>query len=53
MLSISDAIINLEDGQLLEVQAADKGSMADLAAWGSRVGHQYLGTTEGSGDPWI
>jgi rhodanese-related sulfurtransferase/TusA-related sulfurtransferase len=39
-------ITNLEEGQVLEVQATDKGSKADLAAWAKSVGHQYLGTVE-------
>jgi rhodanese-related sulfurtransferase len=39
-------ISDLEEGQVLEVQATDKGSTADLAAWSSTVGHQYLGTVE-------
>ncbi len=33
-------------GQVLEVQATDKGSTADLKAWAASVGHQYLGTIE-------
>ena len=33
-------------GMVLEVQATDKGSKADLAAWANTVGHQYLGTVE-------
>lgn len=37
---------DLVDGQVLEVQATDKGSKADLAAWAEAVGHQYIGTTE-------
>ncbi|MNM55754.1 Sulfurtransferase TusA [compost metagenome] len=40
------AMNELIDGQVLEVQATDKGSKADLAAWSETVGHQYLGTTE-------
>lgn len=40
------AMNDLEDGQILEVQATDKGSKADLAAWSETVGHQYIGTTE-------
>ena len=40
------AIQGLEDGQVLEVIATDKGSKADLAAWSKTVGHQYIGTTE-------
>ena len=37
---------NLDEGMVLEVQATDKGSKADLAAWANTVGHQYLGTVE-------
>jgi rhodanese-related sulfurtransferase/TusA-related sulfurtransferase len=36
----------LEAGQVLEVQATDKGSKADLKAWAESTGHQYLGTVE-------
>ena len=37
------AMNQLMDGQVLEVQATDKGSMADLHAWAETVGHQYIG----------
>ena len=37
---------DLDEGMVLEVQATDKGSKADLAAWADTVGHQYLGTVE-------
>ena len=40
------AMSELEEGQVLEVQATDKGSKADLAAWSKTVGHQYIGTSE-------
>jgi rhodanese-related sulfurtransferase/TusA-related sulfurtransferase len=40
------AMNELEPGQVLEVQATDKGSRADMKAWAERVGHQYLGTLE-------
>ncbi|MCH1625625.1 sulfurtransferase TusA family protein [Ferdinandcohnia quinoae] len=40
------AINNLEAGQVLEVQATDKGSKADLKAWAESTGHQYIGTIE-------
>jgi rhodanese-related sulfurtransferase/TusA-related sulfurtransferase len=33
-------------GQVIEVQATDKGSLADIQAWAKSSGHQYLGTTE-------
>ncbi|MED5245580.1 MULTISPECIES: sulfurtransferase TusA family protein [Priestia] len=34
----------LEAGQVLEIQATDKGSTADLQAWAKSTGHEYLGT---------
>jgi rhodanese-related sulfurtransferase/TusA-related sulfurtransferase len=40
------AMNGLEAGQVLGVQATDKGSKADLAAWAQSTGHQYLGTLE-------
>uniref|UniRef100_UPI00403F571B sulfurtransferase TusA family protein n=1 Tax=Peribacillus sp. FSL E2-0218 TaxID=2921364 RepID=UPI00403F571B len=40
------AMNNLEAGEVLEVQATDKGSTADLKAWAESLGHQYLGTVE-------
>jgi len=40
------AMSNLEAGQVLEVQATDKGSKSDLKAWAQSSGHQYLGTIE-------
>lgn len=39
----------LEPGNVLEVQATDKGSTADLKAWAVKMGHHYLGTTEVDG----
>lgn len=40
------ALKDLEPGQVMEIQATDKGSTADLKAWARSSGHQYLGTTE-------
>jgi len=40
------AMADLVDGEILEVQATDKGSKADLAAWAGNIGHQYIGTIE-------
>ncbi|QQZ09343.1 sulfurtransferase TusA family protein [Heyndrickxia vini] len=36
----------LKAGQVIEIQATDKGSKADLKAWAESGGHQYLGTIE-------
>ncbi|MCT8139327.1 sulfurtransferase TusA family protein [Anaerobacillus sp. CMMVII] len=43
------AIGELQPGQVLEIQATDKGSTADLKAWSERTGNQYLGTIEEAG----
>ncbi|MBT2624170.1 sulfurtransferase TusA family protein [Bacillus sp. ISL-32] len=41
-------IKDLKAGEVLEIQATDKGSTADLQAWAKSTGHEYLGTeTEG------
>ncbi|WP_409305587.1 sulfurtransferase TusA family protein [Peribacillus sp. SCS-155] len=40
------AMTQLEGGQVLEVQATDRGSKADIKAWAESTGHQYLGTIE-------
>jgi len=40
------AMNEIEAGRVLEVQATDKGSKADLQAWAKSSGHQYLGTLE-------
>jgi rhodanese-related sulfurtransferase/TusA-related sulfurtransferase len=40
------AMNTLESGQVLEVQATDKGSKADIKAWAQSSGHQYIGTIE-------
>ncbi|MEE1132288.1 MAG: sulfurtransferase TusA family protein [Caryophanon sp.] len=37
------------EGQVLEVQATDSGSVADLAAWSKKTGHQYIGSHEENG----
>lgn len=37
---------HLEPGHVLEVQATDRGSKADMKAWAESTGHQYLGTVE-------
>ncbi|MRH43440.1 hypothetical protein GH741_12205 [Aquibacillus halophilus] len=40
------AMKDVEAGQVIEVQATDKGSKADIQAWAKSSGHQYLGTIE-------
>ncbi|MCC0567114.1 sulfurtransferase TusA family protein [Brevibacillus borstelensis] len=40
------AMEELQPGQVIEVQATDKGSLADMQGWAKNTGHQYLGTIE-------
>ncbi|ALS28494.1 sulfurtransferase TusA [Paenibacillus sp. 32O-W] len=40
------AMDRLEAGQVIEVQATDKGSLADIQGWAQNTGHQYIGTIE-------
>ncbi|WLR52018.1 sulfurtransferase TusA family protein [Bacillus tianshenii] len=39
-------IDSLEPGMVMEIQATDKGSKADIKAWAERTGHEYLGSRE-------
>lgn len=39
----------IQSGEVLEVRATDKGSVADLQSWSSRTGHQYIGLKEKDG----
>ncbi|WP_075050825.1 sulfurtransferase TusA family protein [Bacillus testis] len=43
------AMSDLASGQVLQVEATDKGSKADLKAWAESTGHQYIGTLEEDG----
>ncbi|MYL51665.1 hypothetical protein GLV98_19535 [Halobacillus litoralis] len=40
------AIEKLESGEVLEVQATDKGAKSDIAAWVKSGGHELLKDTE-------
>lgn len=39
----------METGEVLEIEATDKGSVADLAAWSKSGGHVLLEQTEEAG----
>ncbi len=40
------AMEGLASGQVIEVEATDKGSTLDIQAWARKVGHQYIGTKQ-------
>ncbi|HLN63549.1 MAG TPA: sulfurtransferase TusA family protein [Symbiobacteriaceae bacterium] len=43
------AIDSLQPGQVLEIQATDPGSRADIAAWSRSTGHELLSASETGG----
>ncbi len=43
------AMETLKPGEVIEVQATDEGSLADLQGWAKGTGHQYLGTLREEG----
>ncbi|WEK55494.1 MAG: sulfurtransferase TusA family protein [Candidatus Cohnella colombiensis] len=43
------AIDQLNTGEVLEIRATDKGSVADLKGWAKGTGHQYIGLKEENG----
>ena len=43
------AMKELAPGDVLEVQATDRGSIADIKAWSQSAGHHYIGTKEEDG----
>ncbi len=43
------AMDEMQPGEVLEVKATDKGSIADLQSWAKRTGHQYIGMKEENG----
>lgn len=49
VVKTKNAIEELNTGEVLEVKATDKGSVADLQSWSKRTGHQYIGLQEEGG----
>ena len=43
------AMEEIQSGEVIEVRATDKGSVADLQSWANRIGHQYIGLKEENG----
>lgn len=40
------AMEQIAPGQVIEVQATDKGSLADMKGWANNTGHHYLGSIQ-------
>ncbi|WP_046230864.1 sulfurtransferase TusA family protein [Paenibacillus algorifonticola] len=43
------AMEDMKSGEVLEIRATDKGSVADLQSWAIRIGHLYIGVKEEGG----
>lgn len=49
IVRLKKGIAQLEAGQVVLLQATDKGSLADIKAWADSTGNQYLGSLEKEG----
>ena len=49
IVKVKKGMAQMESGQVVELQATDKGSMADIKAWADSTGHQYLGSLQEEG----
>lgn len=49
IVKLKKGMAQLEDGQVVELQSTDKGSMADVKAWANNTGYQYLGSLQDEG----
>lgn len=50
VLKTKKAIAPLASGEVLKVVATDPGSVADMAAFSRRTGHQIIQQSEGGGE---
>ncbi len=50
IVKTSEVIKSLQQGEVLEVLADDKGIKHDMPAWCQATGHEFLGTEEDSGE---
>lgn len=48
IVKLSQKIKSMDSGQVLEVQADDKGAAVDIPAWCQKTGNIYLGSEAGS-----
>lgn len=51
VIKTSQAIKQIQVGQILEVMATDPGSKPDLTAWARMTGHELLDVMEEDGTP--
>ncbi|MFZ5872653.1 MAG: sulfurtransferase TusA family protein [Actinomycetota bacterium] len=49
VMAATKAMRRLQPGQVLEVQATDRGSLSDIPAWAESTGNELLSTSEEAG----
>ncbi len=49
LLEAKKSMGQIKVGQVLEVKSNDKGSRKDIAAWSTKMGHEFLGIIEAEG----
>lgn len=49
IVKLSQKIKTLEAGRVLELDADDEGAKADIPAWCSKTGNEYLGMEDAGG----
>jgi TusA-related sulfurtransferase len=49
ILAAKKGIADMKVGQIMEVQATDRGTQKDLPAWAKKMGHEFLGVVEDAG----
>jgi tRNA 2-thiouridine synthesizing protein A len=49
LLEAKTSMGQIKVGQVLEVKSNDKGSRKDIAAWSTKMGHEFLGIIEAEG----
>jgi tRNA 2-thiouridine synthesizing protein A len=49
LLEAKKGMGTIKVGQVIEIKSNDKGSRKDIAAWASKMGHEFLGIIEAEG----
>ena len=49
IIKIKKGVNDMATGEVLEIEATDKGLVADLAAWSTSGGHELMNQTETGG----
>ena len=53
IVKTAKAMKELEAGQVLKILATDRGSIADIPAWGESTGNELIGSYEEDGEVFV